>query len=380
MPSKILHVVNISFVLPYYIGDQIDHFNSLGFDIHIACSPSKHFDAYCSEKVFKPFTLEIKREFSIFSDIKSIILLRNFIVKNNIDFVFGHTPKAAMIAMIAAFLSGVKNRIYFRHGIFYQTSKGIRRYILKLIEKLTSLFATKIVCVSNSVIEISKLDNLNNYNKNILLNKGTCNGINVNKYYKKNLDVDILNLMKLRYKINPSDKIIGYVGRLVQDKGIHQLIDSWKILLKTNYNIKLLLVGPFEIRDSVDEEVREYISNEPTIIHTGLIAEVLPYYGLMNVFILPSLREGFPTVVLEASSMELPIITTKSTGCVDSIIENITGIFCEIDKISISNKINFYLNNPDIAIEHGINGRQFVENNFQQKVIWKEIEDKIFSI
>jgi glycosyltransferase involved in cell wall biosynthesis len=375
---KILHVVNISFVLPYYIGDQVDYFNSIGFDIHIACTPSKHFETFCKEKNVKPFKLDIKREISIFSDLKSILLLTKFIIKNNIDIVIGHTPKAAMIAMIAAFLSGVKNRIYFRHGIFYQTSKGLRRYILKLVEKLTSKLATKIVCVSNSVVEISKLDNLNNFNKNILLNKGTCNGINVNKFCKKNLETDILNLLKSRYNINPSDKIIGYVGRLVKDKGIHQLIDSWKILIKTNKNIKLLLVGPFELRDSIDKEVMEYISNEPTIIHTGLITEVLPYYGLMNIFILPSLREGFPTVVLEASSMELPIITTKSTGCIDSIIENVTGIFCEIDKNSIINKINFYLNNPNIAIEHGFNGRHFVEDNFHQKVIWKEIENKIF--
>jgi glycosyltransferase involved in cell wall biosynthesis len=380
MALKILHVVNISFVLPYYIGDQFDYFHSLGFNIFVACSPSKHFDSYSKEKNFTPFELEIKREISILSDIKSIILLRRFIIQNKIDFVIGHTPKGAMIAMIASYLAGVKNRIYFRHGIFYQTSKGMKRYLLKSIEKLTSKIATKIVCVSDSVVKISTQDNLNEFNKNIVLNIGTCNGINTKKFSKENLNEDTLNLLRHKYKIESSDRIIGYVGRLVQDKGIKQLIDAWKVLLITNDNIKLLLVGPFELRDSIDEDVKEYILNEPSIIHTGLISDVLPLYGLMNIFILPSFREGFPTVVLEASSMELPIITTKATGCIDSIIENVTGVFCEVDHICISSKINFYLNNPHAAIEHGINGRKFVVDNFQQEIIWREIENKIFNL
>jgi glycosyltransferase involved in cell wall biosynthesis len=105
---------------------------------------------------------------------------------------------------------------------------------------------------------------------------------------------------------------------------------------------------------------------------------VTPFYALMDIFILASYREGFPTVVLEASAMELPIITTRSTGCIDSIIENETGVFTEINADSIARKINLYFIDKDKAVTHGKNGRRFVEKNFDQKVIWQEIEEKIF--
>src|SRR5690606_26250569 len=101
-----------------------------------------------------------------------------------------------------------------------------------------------------------------------------------------------------------------------------------------------------------------------TIKYIGLVDDTVEFYNAMDVFILPSYREGFPTVVLEASAMQLPIITTKSTGCVDSIVEHRTGVFTAIDSESIAEQILFYYKNPDIRTEHGENGRKWVIDNF----------------
>ena len=165
----------------------------------------------------------------------------------------------------------------------------------------------------------------------------------------------------------------------MNDKGINELISAWEGLLKSHLNIKLLLVGPFEDRDSVPETVKTYISNTPSIIHTGLIGDIAPYYALMNIFILPSYREGFPTSVLEASAMELPVLTTKATGCRDSIIEGHTGMFISFDISDIIDKVSIYLNNPSFALAHGKNGRSFVLENFQQERLWEEIGEKIYN-
>ncbi len=376
---KILHVVNISFVLPYYIGDQFEYMQKKGIKTYVACTPSEHFYEYAAEKKFIAIPINILREINPIADIRAIFILKNKIISENIDIVIGHTPKGAMIAMIAAFLAGVSNRIYFRHGLMYETSRGIKKIMLKTIEKLTATLATKVICVSESVMSKSNEERLNRSDKNFILNKGTCNGIDLAKFSLQNVNLDHINHLREKNNISKNDIVIGYVGRLVKDKGINELLAAWKLLKFQYSNIKLLMVGPFEERDSISSENKKFISLESSIIHTGLSGNVLPYYSLMDIFILPSYREGFPTVVLEASAMEIPVITTRSTGCVDSIVENETGIFTKITPLEIVGKIIYYISNPTVAKSHGKAGREHVVNNFRQEIIWNELYDKFLT-
>ncbi len=374
--KNIIHVVNISFVIPYYLGDQINYFKEKGVKINIACSPNDFFFSYAKKKSFIPHAVIVKRSFDILQDIKSVLKLISIIRREKISIVIGHTPKGGLLAMMAAFLTGTKTRIYFRHGLMYQTSKGLKRRVLISIERLTGFLATKVVCVSPSVLQISNDDNLSEKNKNIILGKGTCNGLDIQKFNP--LSKTDENLKKL-YSINDNYKIIGFVGRLVKDKGIIELIEAWKILIESSYKIKLLLVGPMEDRDALPKHIADFIIKEPSIIYTGLTENTVQYYKLMDIFILPSYREGFPTVVLEASSMELPVITSRFTGCIDSIIENVTGIFTDVDPLSIKLSIEKYLKNEILAKNHGLNGRRFVRDNFDQIKIWEEIERKVLN-
>jgi glycosyltransferase involved in cell wall biosynthesis len=371
---KVLHVVNISFVLPYFIGDQFTYFKDRGLDIHVACTPSKHLFDYSKEKKFIPFGVNVLREINIIEDICSIYKISKYIKENKIDVVIGHTPKGGLISMIAAFVCKLDKRIYFRHGIMFETSKGLKRSVLVGLEKLAGYLSTQVVCVSQSVIDVSNRLRLSDKKKNILLGNGTCNGIDIDFFSKQRVKTETVNYIRNKYGIKSSDSVIGYVGRLVNDKGINELIEAWKLIINEFDDIKLLLVGPFEERDGLSLEVREFITKHPSIIHTGLIIEVREFYNIMDVFILPSYREGFPTVVLEASAMELPVITTKATGCIDSIINNKTGIFTSLDSLSILSCVSKYMNNPGLAREHGQNGRAFVVNNFDRKIIWKDIE------
>ncbi len=377
---KILHVVNISFVLPYYIGDQFNYFSAKGVEFFVACSPSAHLEAYSKEKGFQPIFLNILREINPIADLKSILLLKKKIREEKVDLVIGHTPKGAMIAMIASYWAGVGRRIYFRHGIMFETSTGLKKIMLKCIEKLTGLLATKVICVSKSVMQKSEDLKLNNKAKNCLIKQGTCNGINVNKFCKTNVAAEQVRIIKEKYGITDNDFVLGYVGRLVKDKGIAALLDAWEILLTRHKNIKLLLVGPFEERDSITRVQKSYISNSTSIIHTGLVNNLPLYYRLMDVFILPSYREGFPTVVLEASAMELPVITTRSTGCIDSIVEYHTGLFAAINGESLAQTIDIYLQDSALRTAHGKNGRHFVEKNFKQEDIWYEFGEKILEL
>ena len=375
MGKNILHVVNISFVIPYYLGEQIDYFNNKGHSIIIACSPSKDFFEYSSKRPFTPLPVEIKRSFSIIKDLIAIFKLTIYLKNNPVDTVVGHTPKGAFIALISASLAGTPNRIYFRHGLLFETTSGLKRMFLILIEKITSKLATKIICVSPSVLEVSIQQKLSPLSKTVIINNGTCNGIDAIKRFNPENVLKDRNILKgLKEELDSDVKIIGFVGRLVKDKGLVELLDAWKILSERNNKIHLLLIGPMEERDSLPEEYISYARDCNSITMLGLIKEIESYYSIMDLFVLPSYREGFPTVVLEASAMELPVVCSSKTGCIDSILENETGLFTSLNPEDLAQKIQYLLDHPNKAIEMGKNGRLNVLKNFQQKLIWESLE------
>lgn len=379
MAIKVLHVFTVPFSITYFVGKQFEYLQKKsGSQFFVACSDPMQLTAMENEYNFTAIPIDISRNINPLKDLKAIYQLYRFITKNEINTVVGHSPKGGMVAMISAYLSGISNRIYFRHGIFYETSKGIKQFIFKNVDRISGTLATKVVCVSNAVAERSVIDKLNKSSKNFLLGKGTCNGVDtLNRFNRKNYSLSQILNLRQKYSIKDNDRLVGFVGRLVHDKGIDELIQAWQIIKQKNQNVKLILVGPLEERDSILEETKKTILEDSTIIFTDYCKDAAPLYNLMDIFILPTYREGFPTVVLEASAMELPIVITKATGCEEAIIENETGIFIENNAESIADGIQYYLDNTNMAKEHGTNGRIFVEKNFQQEKIWDIIHDTL---
>ena len=154
------------------------------------------------------------------------------------------------------------------------------------------------------------------------------------------------------------------------------MVRAFRILQEKHSDVVMLLVGMYEERDALPSDVIEMIKNNSKIINTGYVpnAEIEYYYALMDVFVLPSYREGFPTSVLEASAMELPVVTTRETGCIDSIVEGKTGLFVEHDEREMASVIDFFYNNENMRRLLGSNGRRFVADNFKESIIWEEIE------
>ena len=376
---NILHIISVSFSINYFFGDQFRYLKKkTGNTYFLGCSPSKELD-YLSESLqFEKLEVEITRSISPIKDLKAIFQIYKFIKKNNIETVVGHTPKGGMVAMIAAFLAGVSHRIYFRHGIVYETSKGLKRFLLLDIDRLSGNLANQVVCVSNAVRKISVQDALNSPKKNIILGLGTCSGVDTDGKYNPLLvsNVHSENLKK-ELNIKKDDIVIGFVGRIVRDKGLNDLVQAWQILQAKYDNIKLLLVGPIEERDSISDEAKSEIESNRTIIHTGFVLHSSPYFSLMDVFVLPTYREGFPTVTLEASSMGIPVVTTYATGCEESIIENQTGVFTKNDYRDMASKISNYIDNEALRRAHGRQGREFVRANFEQQKIWDIISEKL---
>lgn len=373
---NILHVVNIYFVLPYFIGDQFTYFKKRGYKMNVVCSPSEYLAEYAKEQGFEYIETPVNRSISIRQDLTSIRHICKFIRRQRIDIIVGHTPKGALLGMIAGWLCRVPRRIYFRHGLVYETSHGLKRLILKTVDRLASACATQIVCVSPSVLKRSIEDKLAPASKQTILGNGTCNGVDTQGHFNPaNIDKTRLKALKDKYGIRDGDFVIGYSGRMVRDKGIIELVRAFDKLDNAE-NCKLLLVGMFEKRDALPDDVKSRIQNDPRIIYTGFINGGMEYYyAMMNVYVLASYREGFPTGVLEAQSMELPVITTRVTGCCDSIVDGNTGLFAKNDADDLALKIDMIrLNN---AVD-GKDGRKWVTEKFDSRIVWKEIE-KLYS-
>lgn len=371
---NILHVVNVSFVLPYYLGEQIEYFQKKGDKIFVACSFSKELVDFCESKNIVFLSIPVVRGINPLMDIYALYKLFFFVRKHNISVVVGHTPKGGLLGMLVGFICGVHRKFYFRHGLMFETSRGFKRFILLQIERFTGFLADKVICVSRSILKNSNVLKLSESHNNILLNYGTCNGIDALEKFNPDLaNHDKVDQLRISLGIEDNDFVVGFVGRLVNDKGISELVDAWKLIIKDFSKVKLLLVGPFESRDGLSEACIRFIRDENTIIHVNYTSDPAIYYCLMNLFILPSFREGFPTVVLEASAMKLPVITTRKTGCIDSIEEHITGVFCEIEPISICDAISKFINDKSKIESFGNFGRKRVLEDFSQEIIWNDL-------
>lgn len=378
--TKILHVVNIYFVLPFFIGGQFRHFARKGYTLFAACSKSEYLPQFARDNGFAYMETPVRRSVAIADDLRSIRNVYRYIRRNRIGIVEGHTPKGGLIAMAAAWLARVPVRIYFRHGLVYETSHGLKRAILMNVDRLTSALATRVVCVSPSVMARSVADHLCPRGKMTILCKGTCNGVDTQgKFNPGNIDPIKLQTMRKKWGLEETDWVIGYTGRLVRDKGIIELVRAFNMLKAqeprgTEHPMKLLLVGMFEKRDALPSDVHRAIVEDRDIVWTDFQNTGMEYfYAMMNVYVLPSYREGFPTGVLEAQSMGVPVITTRSTGCIDAIVEGRTGLRTDITADDLARQVTA-MRRGQLDRKWKAQARQWVVDNFDEKMIWDEIE------
>ena len=372
LKTNILHITSVSFSLHYFIGEQFLYFRQKGYRFFVACSPSEELAPLAEQYQFDYMATPIERKLSPWHDMQSLIAIVRYIRRQQIGIVVGHSPKGALLAMLAARLCRVPKRIYFRHGLVYETAHGLKRAILKAVDRFTSRCATQVVCVSPSLMRKSLEDRLDQPSKQILLGAGTCGGIDTRgKYNPAHIDADKLTAYRKQYGIADTDWIIGYTGRLVRDKGIMDLLEAFDRLPET-LHAKLLLVGPFEERDALPQAVQQRILNDPRIVFTGLVHTDMEYfYAMMHVYVLASYREGFPIGALEAQAMQVPVVTTRETGCIDAIIDTQTGVFTTHRPDDIAEAIIQTTRHPDMGAE----GRKWVTANFDHSIIWKHIEE-----
>lgn len=374
---KILHVFTSSGTAISFFDGQFRYTREHGYDVILVCKREDGIEEFAERNGVKYFPVEIPRSMSPVAIIKSIWVIRKIIKNEKPEAVFGHTPVGALVAMLAAKMGGVKNRIYYRHGIIYSTMTGLMQKVFVAEEKFVSALATKIVNVSPSLAEKCVMDGINKCGKQTVIGKGTCGGIDAQGVFNPSLlDVERLAQERERLGLKGADIVFGFCGRFCNDKGTPELVEAYVLFKKCHpeLNVRLLMVGPFDERDILPEDTRKTMQESKDIVLTGFVLknDIPLFYRLMDCFIFPSHREGFGMCVIEASAMEVPILVAPSHGCIDSIQEGVTGFYINLDAESICRGMERMLDKDNMA-KVGKSGRKFVLENFDHTVMWPKV-------
>ena len=376
---KLIHVFSIFGTAESFFDGQFKYLTDQGYEIVVVSSDAPNTDAFCKRNGVRFVPLNIPRSVSPMAIVKAVKSICSLIRKEKADAVFGHTPVGALCAMIAARLCGVKNRVYYRHGLIYTTMKGLKYTIFKAEEKFVASLATSVINVSHSLSKLAVADGLNKAEKQYVIGHGTCGGIDAQNIFNPSLvDADKLLIIKKKLGLNDADIVFGFCGRICNDKGIPELVDAFELFQKLHSNIKakLLFIGRFDTRDGISEEKKQQIESNSDIVISGHIdkVEIPYYYSMLDVFVFPSHREGFGMCVVEASAMEKPILDSRAHGCVDAIVEHETGEYIDLSADGICKGMELMLD-EELRGKLGKSGRKRVLEWYDFQVMWPLVSD-----
>lgn len=376
---KLIHVFSIFGTAESFFDGQFKYLTDQGYEIVVVSSDAPNTDAFCKRNGVRFVPLNIPRSVSPMAIVKAVKSICSLIRKERADAVFGHTPVGALCAMIAARLCGVKNRVYYRHGLIYTTMKGLKHTIFKAEEKFVASLATSVINVSHSLSKLAVADGLNKAEKQYVIGHGTCGGIDAQNIFNPSLvDADKHLFIKKKLGLNDADIVFGFCGRICNDKGIPELVDAFELFQKLHSNIKakLLFIGRFDTRDGISEEKKQQIESNSDIVISGHIdkVEIPYYYSMLDVFVFPSHREGFGMCVVEASAMEKPILDSRAHGCVDAIVEHETGEYIDHSADGICKGMELMLD-EELRGKLGKSGRKRVLEWYDFKVMWPLVGD-----
>ncbi|WP_259340112.1 glycosyltransferase family 4 protein [Mammaliicoccus vitulinus] len=363
--KKIFQLITVSKSV-YLLKGQIEYLRENNIDMQLVSSKGKELKKYSPNIVHK---VDMNRDISIIKDIISLLKLIILFIKEKPYVVNAGTPKAGLLGMMASFITKRPYRVYTVRGLRLETVSGVKYKILYLMEKIAMYCATDIIAISeslkNRIIEL----NLNSNKPITVFGNGSSNGLNLNEYRKENNKLDSNLMSEIQGQF-----IVGYVGRIVKDKGIEDLLKAFKLLENRFNKVKLMLIGSIEEGNSVSKSDLNYIMENENIIYIDHVEDPVKYYNNMDVFIFPTYREGFGNVSIEAQSVGVPVITYDVTGAKDTVLNNQTGFIVEAGNYKeIANKIEKLINDETLKKKFGENGERWVKSHFSNEIIWKDM-------
>ena len=381
--AVLFRVTTVPISLKNLIVGQLPFMKSHGFRPIMVSADGPEREDVIREQGCQHIVMDLTRQITPLRDLKALWQFYKLCRKHRPTIVHSHTPKAGIIAMLGAKLAGVPIRLHTVAGLYLLEASGLRRKILEVVEVLTYACATKIYPNSSTLKDIIVRSLYNNPAKLKVIGNGSSNGINTDFFSKRNVSEEKLQQLREQLKIGSQDFVFVFIGRLVRDKGMQELVAAFRELNKVYPFSKLLLVGPLEQElDPISEETLQQIKENPAIISVGYQKDVRPYLALSHALAFPSYREGFPNVPMQAACFDLPCIVTDINGCNEIVVDGENGLIIPpkttkelyeaMDKILADEKLYTHLS---------ANARRMIVERYEQTHFWslllKEYQEQL---
>ena len=380
MPEKIKHkikiccVANVDITIKFLLLPEFKFLIKEGYDVYAVCSPGKWISDIEKEGI-KVKTIKITRNITPLYDLITLYRLWSYFRKEKFDIVHTNTPKPGLLGQLAAKLAGTPIIINTIHGFYFQNgSPYLKRKFFILIEKIAAK-------CSDLIFHINKED------VKTAIEEGVCSSklikylgepVNINRFNPERFSKEFIDNKKKELNIPADFKIVGIIARMVQEKGYLDLFKAFKLTLKVFPKTILLIIGPEEPekKDAINQKAVENYDIEKNVIFLGERTDVNEICALMDVFVLPSYREGLGISILEASAMEKPVIATNIRGCREAVDDGETGILVPVKSPEkIAEALIYFLENPTKAKEMGKKGRLKVAKEFDERIIFGKIKE-----
>jgi glycosyltransferase involved in cell wall biosynthesis len=370
MGLKIAQIATSGMSVRLLLLDHIRALESEGHQVTAICAPGPWVESVQRTGV-KVETVPMEREMEPLRDMRSLLTLRDCFLKHRFDVVHTHTPKAGLIGPMAARLAGVPHVVHTIHGLLFHDRMGwLRQMLFWLPEKVTATCCDHLLSQSREDLKYAVRTGLCASKKIVYLG----NGIDVD-YFSPSASYARAQVLR-EVGIESGDFVVGSVGRLVREKGFMELFAAMDHLSVRYPQIKLVVIGPRELDqdDALDPVYMDDLQERGIVRFVNWSNDMRPWYASMDVFVLPSYREGIPRACMEAAALKRPVVASDIRGCREVVLDGKTGLLVPPRKVpTLMQAIERLYKDRELAERMGERARQHIVENFNVKDVCRRL-------
>jgi glycosyltransferase involved in cell wall biosynthesis len=378
---RLCRVVTVPTFFSSALPQQLKQILESGIDVTLVSSAGPELEELARTLSVRCHPISIARQPAPASDLRALWKLTRFFQQERFDIVHSSTPKAGLLAALAGAATRRPIRIHTYTGQVWTEMRGAARGLVREADRLIGRLVTHAYADSHSQRDFLIAEGLVGATKIDVLGAGSISGIDLRRF-DPSLSARLRAGKRERLGIPSTALLIVFVGRITRDKGITELVEAFRLLRREHEDIHLLLVGPFESgRDPMTEATLREVAANAAIHAVGFVSQPEEYLAAADIFCLPSYREGFGSVVLEAGAMKLPAVATRVTGLVDGVVDGETGLLVPAKDVgALVRALQSMIESPDLRQRMGEAARKRVVKCFDGAVINRAVVDEYFRL